>query len=203
MLKKNQNGSTKAALPIILAVPIIFGCAGVFLVFILIAAVFGSVNSGQTTTTTDESTDDTVLEGNENAEKAFNFFVSKGLTDFQAAGIVGNFIAESNVRPEAVNSIGCTGIAQWCFGRKNKLKALPDYKTLEVQLNFAWDEMTGPYKTRVLDRLKATTNSDDATEVIMRYYEVPYTQNQPEYQPELEKRQKFARSVLAKYGGGS
>src|SRR5690349_1628456 len=49
---------------------------------------------------------------------AFNFFVSKGLTKFQAAGIVGNLMQESNVIPTAVQYGGGPGrgIAQWSVG---------------------------------------------------------------------------------------
>ena len=39
------------------------------------------------------------LEGSDNQQKVFNFFVSKGYTKEQAAGIVGNMMAESGVNP--------------------------------------------------------------------------------------------------------
>jgi hypothetical protein len=74
------------------------------------------------------------LVGNDNEEKAFNFFVSKGLTKEQSAGIVGNLMQESNVNPKSNNTAakpsgrspssiipGVTwdggGIAQWEGGR--------------------------------------------------------------------------------------
>ena len=37
-----------------------------------------------------------------NDQAAFDFFVGKGLSDFQAAGIVGNLDQESGVNPNAV-----------------------------------------------------------------------------------------------------
>ena len=39
------------------------------------------------------------LSGKDNPQKAFNFFVSKGYTEEQSAGIVGNMLAESGVLP--------------------------------------------------------------------------------------------------------
>jgi hypothetical protein len=48
--------------------------------------------------------DGTVLQGNDNIEKAFRFFISKGLQDYQAAGILGNLIQESNVNPASNNT---------------------------------------------------------------------------------------------------
>ena len=52
-----------------------------------------------------------------NEQPAFNFFVGKGLTTYQAAGIVGNLVQESNVSPTAVQSGGPgRGIAQWSAG---------------------------------------------------------------------------------------
>lgn len=55
-----------------------------------------------------------------NAEQtAFDYFVHKGLTKVQAAGIVGNLMQESNVRPKAVQSGAAgRGIAQWGVGQR-------------------------------------------------------------------------------------
>ena len=51
-------------------------------------------------------------------QAAYEFFVGKGLTDFQAAGIVGNLDQESGVDPTAVQYGGGPGrgIAQWSVG---------------------------------------------------------------------------------------
>ena len=53
-----------------------------------------------------------------NARTAFNYFVSKGLTKIQAAGVVGNLMQESSVNPAAVEYGGGPGrgIAQWSTG---------------------------------------------------------------------------------------
>lgn len=89
------------------------------------------------------------LEGNDNAEKIWNFLKSKGFTDEQVAGIMGSLWGESNhFNPdlnEEGNGIGY-GIAQWSFSRRTNLenyakeqgKPISD---LGVQLNFLWYEL--------------------------------------------------------------
>lgn len=53
-----------------------------------------------------------------NQKVAFDFFVAKGLTKRQSAGIVGNLIQESSVNPKAIEFGGGPGrgIAQWSTG---------------------------------------------------------------------------------------
>src|SRR5262249_54616816 len=53
-----------------------------------------------------------------NDRAAYDYFVGKGLTSFQAAGIVGNLDQESGVNPGAVQYGGGPGrgIAQWSVG---------------------------------------------------------------------------------------
>ena len=46
------------------------------------------------------------LTGNDNLEKIYNYFLGKGLTDFQAAGIVGNISQESGGDPTIVQGGG-------------------------------------------------------------------------------------------------
>lgn len=79
-------------------------------------------------------TDGIALQGKDNIQKAFNYFISKGLTPAQSAGIVGNLRQESGVNPASHNTAakpsgvdpgsiipGETwyggGIAQWEGGR--------------------------------------------------------------------------------------
>src|SRR6476620_12660716 len=53
-----------------------------------------------------------------NAKVAFQYFVNKGLTATQSAGIVGNLMQESSVIPTAIEYGGGPGrgIAQWSTG---------------------------------------------------------------------------------------
>ena len=79
--------------------------------------------------------------GGSDAEIAFKFLINNGLTANQAAGIVGNLMAETgggtfDLNPTALNSIGAYGIVQWMGGRKSSLMQKPNYTSLETQINW-------------------------------------------------------------------
>ena len=95
------------------------------------------------------------LQGNK--KKAMNFFISKGLNDYQAAGIVGNLLGESNLNHSAINkSSGAYGLAQWLGDRKRKLFAkYGKNPTFDQQLEFLWEELNTSEK-RSLNRLLQT-----------------------------------------------
>ena len=93
-----------------------------------------------------------------NDQTAFDFFESEGLGAVQAAGIVGNFDAESKDNPAAMQQ-GCTtcgvGIAQWSRGGRwdtdpndnvtwyaGTLPGNPSPTTLMPQLEFTWYELS-------------------------------------------------------------
>src|SRR5688572_23349139 len=46
------------------------------------------------------------LVGNDNIEKAYRYFITRGLKPHQSAGVVGNLRAESGVDPTAFNPAG-------------------------------------------------------------------------------------------------
>lgn len=87
------------------------------------------------------------LVGADNTEKAYNFFIAKGLTPEISAAIVGNFVVESGgdpLIPDAENGIGAYGIAQWLGGRKSGLESFAQQKgkspdNLQVQLDYTWE----------------------------------------------------------------
>jgi hypothetical protein len=97
----------------------------------------------------------TTLVGSDPEQQAFNFFVSKGLTAAQSAGIVGNLIQESGVNPNAVepNGVG-HGIAQWSAGGRWDTTTNDNLKwfaaqqnnapinSLLTQLDFMWYELS-------------------------------------------------------------
>src|SRR5699024_3100299 len=87
-----------------------------------------------------------------NAEKAWNFFKSKGLSDAATAGILGNLEQESGLDPSKhqLNGGLGRGIMQWekGGGRYEELVAYAakkgtEWDDLQTQLEFAWLEMTG------------------------------------------------------------
>ena len=89
----------------------------------------------------------TGLSGNDNAQKAFNFFTKKGLSPAAAAGIIGNFMQESGCDPSKHQDGGpARGIAQWEGGRLDALYAFAEangkpWDDLETQLEFLWSEL--------------------------------------------------------------
>ena len=140
-------------------------------------------------------------------QTAFNFFVAKGLTKVQAAGIVGNLMQESTIIPTAVEYGGGPGrgIAQWSVGGRwdtihgdNVTTFAANAGTsrwaLQTQLDFIWWEMnTYGYG---FASLKAATNVTDATVAFEVHYEICGACNQ-------SGRIAYAKQVLAAYGGTS
>ncbi|MGH7329635.1 MAG: phage tail tip lysozyme, partial [Polyangiaceae bacterium] len=127
----------------------------------------------------------------------------KGLTNFQAAGIVGNLDQESNVDPNAVQAGGPgRGIAQWSVGGRWDTDAGDNavayaagkgvsVDSLNLQLDFIWYELTNfGYG---LSALRATTNVTDATVVFQDDFEGCGTCDQTN-------RVNYAKAVLAAYG---
>jgi hypothetical protein len=90
-----------------------------------------------------------------NNKIAFDYFLGKGLTKIQAAGIVGNLDQESGMDP-TISQIGGgpgRGIAQWSAGGRwdkdtnDNVRAFAaqegkPMKSLDVQLDFVWYELT-------------------------------------------------------------
>ena len=124
-----------------------------------------------------------------------------GLKSFQAAAIVGNFVEESGVRPDAQQDMKGTGnyipgplkidgrtgysFAQWTEkGRQKSLKAYADSRGIDITAepltnaiatDFVIDEFNGAF-ANVLERLKASKTLSAATNIILKQYEMPYNQ---------------------------
>jgi len=122
------------------------------------------------------------LVGKDNIEKAFNYFLSRGLTAEQSAGIVGNLIQESNVNPSADNPAavgGGGGIAQWEGERWSGSDGLltfaqqqgKPWNDLGLQLDFIWKEMPNQYAgdvaalQAILPGASGSTSSLDAVKM--------------------------------------
>lgn len=128
-----------------------------------------------------------------NAQVAYQYFLGKGLTPAQAAGIVGNLQAESGLRPEAVNSIGCVGIAQWCGGRRQPgIQTGDNARDLQTQLDLIWHELNGP-EHRALTLLQATSSPGQAALA----FEAGFERSGGAI---LKKRQDFANEVASLAG---
>lgn len=139
---------------------------------------------------------------------AYNFFVSKGLKNYQAAAVVGNLIQESSVNPNSVQYGGGPGrgIAQWSVGGRwdhdggDNLVAYANSLglsrwSLTAQLDFVWHELTavGGYGYTAL---KNSTSLSQATIVFQNDFEGCGTCDQ-------SKRISYAQQVLSAFGGGT
>lgn len=164
--------------------------------------------------------------GGTNAEKAFNYLVSKGLTSEQAAGAVGNLMQESgggteNLVTTAVNpTSGATGMVQWMGSRLALLQAsVPvardklgndalEWDSIETQLFFmGWElglegdiEIGGskPTHTGPGDAMLAASDIEESTLVWLERYEIPCMPGSCQH--ELGIRMPFATQVFEKYG---
>ncbi len=168
---------------------------------ILLVALLGCLDASTTGTADLGEAEQASTFANDHA--AFTFFVGKGLTNFQAAGIVGNLDQESGVNPSSVQSGGPgRGIAQWSVGGRWDSSAGDNatayaaqqnesVHSLNLQLEFIWYELT--VHGYGFAQLKATTNVTDATIAFMAKYEICGNCISSQ-------RVSYAKAVLAAYG---
>lgn len=132
---------------------------------------------------------------NNRAKRAMDFFISKGLTNFQAAGIVGNLMQESSLDHNIVNkSSGAYGLAQWLGSRKKALfKKYGNNPTFDQQLEFIWEELNTTERNAFL-HLLTTKSYEDSTRSIMDKFERPSKKEKDE---SIAQRLKNARSLLS------
>ena len=110
--------------------------------------------------------------GNAGSQRAMQYFMNKGLTQAQAAGLVGNLMRESGMQSNALNSSSkAFGIAQWLGPRKKALFArYGSNPTLDQQLDFVWHELNTTHRNG-LRHLKASKTAAEAARNVMGYYE--------------------------------
>jgi len=111
------------------------------------------------------------------ANYANNFFIDKGYTPVQAAGIVGNLIQESNLNPTVTNSIGAFGIAQWFKDRKINFKTWAEQNQLnpydmDTQLSYVDHELSTSHAA-VAKQLAGANSIEEATMIVRKKYEIP------------------------------
>ena len=132
------------------------------------------------------------LQGNK--KRAMEFFQSKGLSPYHAAGIVGNLLGESKLNHQAINPTSkAFGIAQWLGDRKKKLfKKYGENPTFDQQLEFVWEELNSSEKS-AFDKLLQTKSVEEATNSFMKHFERP---SQREMAQSINNRIKFSRDLL-------
>lgn len=134
---------------------------------------------------------------NGSKEAAKKFFIEKGLSPHQAAGIVGNLIQESNLNTSIKGDGGKSfGIAQWNGDRRKGLQNFAkergtDISDLNTQLEYVWKELNSTHKN-ALDEILQSKNSDEATVAFMRKFEKPN-----EKYANLAARLRYAKSCLS------
>lgn len=157
------------------------------------------------------------LTGSDNQTKVFNYFIGKGLTDMQAAAIVGNFQQESGTNPNDSGGY----LAQWGGARLSALESFASSQSkpvtdLGVQLDFVWQELNSDYKN-VLTNLKSASSIQDAVNQFMGPNSspapgqpVPVTdpsQRSGGYEdpgiPDGQNRVDYANQILGKSGSGA
>ena len=142
-----------------------------------------------------------------NNETGFRYFTGKGLSAAQAAGIIGNFIQESQrgdgvMHPARTQDGGGPGrgIAQWTAGQR--WATLVSYAnqqgrdpwSLSLQLDFVWHELRGTHVS-AYNALVACGDVRSATLAFSKYYEgCGICHN--------DRRVAFAQQVYARYGSG-
>ena len=112
------------------------------------------------------------------SRQALDYFTAQGWTRQQAAGIVANLVAESNLQSTAVGDAGhAAGIAQWHADRQAAFQAEMDRpiqgSTLEEKLQFVQNELTAGTERGAGTRLRNATTAQQAGDTISRYYERP------------------------------
>lgn len=110
-----------------------------------------------------------------NAKEAIAFFISKGWTPEQAAGIVGNLIQESELFTGAHNKReDAQGVAQWRADRVQRFEQLYKKRILEAsfkeQLEYVHWELNNSEKSAG-DRLRQARSAEEAAHIIDALYE--------------------------------
>jgi hypothetical protein len=162
--------------------------------------------------TPDPTSDENAISSGEqaltsNEKAAYDFFVGKGLSSVQSAGIVGNLIQESNVLPGSVQPGGPgRGIAQWSVGGRWNTDHNDNVAwyastqgastgTLNLQLEFVWYELE-TFSGYGLAKLRAASSITAATVAFQQDFEGCGVCEQ-------STRITYAEQVLSAYGGGS
>lgn len=116
-------------------------------------------------------------------QDVYKFLLSQGLSPSGATGLIGNLVAESNLRPGAVGDAGTSGgIAQWHLGRWSALKSFAKSKglsatSLEAQQQYLVYEMKTKYPSLWQQLSSKDITEGTAADLVMRQYERPNTKD--------------------------
>lgn len=133
---------------------------------------------------------------NQRRQRAFDFFINKGLSNNQAAGIVGNLMLESSLDPTIVNqNSGAYGLAQWLSSSRKKalFKKYGNNPTFDQQLEFIWEELNSTERA-AFKHLLTTKTYEDAVKSFMNRFERP---SQKEKDESISRRLQYAKELLS------
>ena len=135
--------------------------------------------------------------------EAMDYFIGKGRTAAQAAGIVGNLQQESGLNPQAGKGTGHVGIAQWDINRQRDIERHFGKPVLSMsyreQLDaIQWELTEGKYKA-IGDKLGTATSAAGAAYLVNHGYEVSVPAG-GDWSVEDQRRQYNAQKALAAYG---
>ena len=125
-----------------------------------------------------------VKAGGGGPSEVYNFLLKNGLSPSGATGVIGNLMAESNVRPTAVGDQGTSGgIAQWHNGRWTALNTYAKQhnlqaNTLKAQEQFLVYEMKNKYPGLWKSLSNKGISEGNAAALVMQQYERPADQSQ-------------------------
>ena len=125
-----------------------------------------------------------VKAGGGGPSEVYNFLLKNGLSPSGATGVIGNLMAESNLRPTAVGDQGTSGgIAQWHNGRWTALNTYAKQhnlqaNTLKAQEQFLVYEMKNKYPGLWKSLSNKGISEGNAAALVMQQYERPADQSQ-------------------------
>ncbi len=150
------------------------------------------------------------VSGADNESKVWNYLVGQmSFTSIQSAGIMGNMQQESNFNPTDTNpQSGAYGIAQWFSGRLTALEQFAqqrgtDKSDMATQLDYLRSELEGPYKSKVLDPIKASSDLGQVTRIWLEYFEIPCSPPGHACDSEFNIRFPNAQDILTRLGSGN
>ena len=165
------------------------------------------------------STAATVLIGNDNPQKIFNFFIGKGLSPAQAAGVLGNIEQESAFDPTKIQNGGDSqdpnaaggggwGLVQWTPGAsaltvQKQYNVTGNIYDLATQLTMIWSQMTNTSPVGVQNMVAGlkgiSGNSSAAASQAASYF----VKNYEGGTDPNGIREQYAQQILQEYGSGT
>jgi len=146
---------------------------------------------------------------NSRAHYAMDFYTRLGYPPHQAAGIVGNLMAESGLNPNVRPGDNGTafGIAQWRGERLTGLKSYAakqdkDWRDFDVQLGYVHHELENNERAAG-DRIRAARNAQESNDGMIAF-ERPFGSNKgARYAHNYSGRLGYTNQLLASWQGGN